>query len=395
MKTLLVQNLSLAAQRVLLRVDFNVPLQKNGSIIDDTRIKLALTSIEYIISQKGKLILLSHLGRPRGVIDPSLSLFPCAKRLSKLIQKPVHLAPDCIGEKVRPMVEKMNPSDIMLLENLRFHKEEENPINEVFASRLAELGDCYVNDAFATSHRAHSSITLLPKLFPGKAAAGFLMEKEIAALSPLIKSPKRPFHIIVGGSKVGTKINVLYSLLPKIDCIYLGGAMAFTFLKAQGRDVGDSSYDEVSIPRACQLLELCREKMVRIYLPEDVIGISSMRSKVKIFPFTKIGAGWRGVDIGPETVTIWSSALAKASTIFWNGPLGIWEKKEFSQGTGDLARKLATFSSIRVAGGGDLTAALRHFQVDKKFSYVSSGGAALLEFLQRSHLPGIDVLSPV
>lgn len=395
MKTLLVQNLSLTAQRVLLRVDFNVPLQKNGSIIDDTRIKLALPSIEYILSQKGKLILLSHLGRPSGVIDPSLSLFPCAKRLSKLIQKPVPLAADCIGEKVRQRVEKMNPSDIMLLENLRFHKEEENPIDGVFASHLAVLGDCYVNDAFATSHRAHSSITLLPKLFPGKAAAGFLMEKEIAALSPLIKSPKRPFHIIVGGSKVGTKINVLYSLLPKIDCIYLGGAMAFTFLKAQGCDVGDSSYDEVSIPRACELLELCREKMVRIYLPEDVIGTSSMRSKVKIFPFTKIEAGWRGVDIGPETVSVWSSSLEKASTIFWNGPLGIWEKKEFSQGTGDLARRLATFSSITVAGGGDLTGALRHFQIDKKFSYVSSGGAALLEFLHRGHLPGIDVLSPV
>lgn len=395
MKRLSIQNLFLSEQRVLLRVDFNVPLQKDGIIIDDTRIKLATTSIEYIVSQRGKLILLSHLGRPRGVVDPNLSLSPCAKQLSKLIQRPVKLAPDCIGVKVSQIVRKMKPSDIVLLENLRFHRQEENPHNGDFASCLAKLGDCYVNDAFATSHRAHSSITLLPTLFPGKAAAGFLMEKEIATLSPLITSPKRPFHIIVGGSKVRTKINVLYSLLDKIDCIYLGGAMAFTFLKAQGHDVGDSYYDEVSIPRACNLLALCREKMVRVYLPEDVIVTASTQSKSRVVPSTKIKSGWMGLDIGPNTVAIWSSALGKASTIFWNGPLGVWERDEFSRGTRDLARALSTLSSTTVAGGGDLTAALRHFQLAKKFSYISTGGGASLEFLQQGHLPGIDALSPV
>lgn len=393
MKTLSIQNIFLAGQRVLLRVDFNVPLQKNGIIIDDTRIKLATTSIEYIISQKGKLILLSHLGRPRGKIDSNLSLSPCGKRLSKLIQKPVKLVPDCIGVKVCQIVQEMNPSDIVLLENLRFHRQEENPTNGDFASRLAELGDCYVNDAFATSHRSHSSITLLPRLFPGKAAAGFLLEKEIVALSPLITSPKRPFHIIVGGSKVKTKINFLHSLLDKIDCIYLGGAMAFTFLKAQGCNVGDSYYDEVSVRIASELLALCKEKMVRVYLPEDVIATPSTQSKSKIFPFTKIKRGWMGLDIGPKTVAIWSSALRNASTIFWNGPLGVWERAEFSQGTRDLAQALTTLSSTIVAGGGDLAAALRHFQLTKKFSYISTGGAASLQFLQQGHLPGIDALS--
>lgn len=336
-----------------------------------------------------------RLGRPTGTVDPNLSLSPCGKRLSKLIQKPVKLAPDCIGTKVCQIVKKMNPSDIVLLENLRFHRQEESPTNGDFASRLAKLGDCYVNDAFATSHRAHSSITLLPSLFPGKAAGGFLVEKEIAALSSLITSPKRPFHIIVGGSKVGTKINVLYSLLDKIDGIYLGGAMAFTFIKAQCCDVGHSYYDEVSLPRASELLALCREKMVRVYLPEDVIVTSFTQSKSEVFPFTKIKPGWTGVHIGPKTVAIWSSALGKASTIFWNGPLGVWERAEFSRGTRDLARALIPLSSTIVAGGGDLSAALRHFQLTKKFSSISTCGAPSLEVLQQGRLPGIDALSPV
>lgn len=395
MKKLSIQNLSLENQTVLLRVDFNVPLQRNGKVVDDTRIKQVIPSIDYIGSQKGKLILLSHLGRPKGVADPALSLLPCAKRLSKLMGKPVLLAPDCIGQKVRTFLQKMKPSDIILLENLRFHPEEENPPNQDFAAHLAELGDCYVNDAFATCHRLHSSITILPTLFPGKAAAGFLLEKEIAALSSLITSPRRPFHIILGGAKIGTKINLLYSLLDKIDSVYLGGGMAFTFLKAQGYDIGNSYYDEVSIPRACELLMLCRKKMVRIYLPEDIVASPSRPSKSQVFPSTKIPSGWTGFDVGPKTISIWSSALSKAATIFWNGPLGVWETPAFSQGTRDLARAVTALSSTTLAGGGDLTAALRYFELDKKFSYISTGGAASLAFLQEGHLPGIDALSPI
>ncbi|MGL4348303.1 MAG: phosphoglycerate kinase [Chlamydiales bacterium] len=377
MKTLSIQDLFLVDQKVLLRVDFNVPLQKNGIIVDDTRIKQATTSINYIISQKGKVIILSHLGRPKGTPDRKLSLLPCAKRLSKMIRKSVILAPDCIGTEVNQIVEKMNYEQVVMLENLRFHIEEENPPNRDFAAHLATLGDCYVNDAFASSHRLHSSITILPTLFPGKSASGFLMEEEITGLSPLIRSPKRPFHIILGGSKIGTKINILYSLLDKIDCIYLGGGMAFTFFKAQGYEVGNSYYDLASVPRACELIELfelCREKMVQIHLPQDIAASHTTHSKSQIFPFTKIKPGWTGLDIGPDTITNWASALSKASTIFWNGPLGMWEMPEFSHGTRNLAQAITTMPSTVVAGGGDLTAALRDFQITEKFSYISTGG---------------------
>lgn len=291
-----------------------------------------------------------------------------------MIGKPVILAPDCIGAEVTQIVQKMNAEQVVMLENLRFHIEEENPTNRDFASHLATLGDCYVNEAFASSHRLHSSMTILPTLFPGKSASGFLMEKEIAGLSPLITSPKRPFHIILGGSKIGTKINILYSLLDKIDCIYLGGGMAFTFLKAQGYEVGNSYYDESSIPRACELIELCREKMVQIHLPQDVVATQTTHSKSKIFPCKKIKPGWTGLDIGPNTITTWASVLSKASTIFWNGPLGMWEMPKFSHGTRSLAQAVTTMSSTVVAGGGDLTAALRDFQITEKFSYISTGG---------------------
>lgn len=393
MKKLSIQDLVVADQRVLLRVDFNVPLKRNRVIVDDTRIRQAATSINYILSQKGKVILLSHLGRPKGIRDGNLSLSPCATRLSGIINKPVKLAPDCIGKAVDQLVQKMNRSEVVLLENLRFHIEEENPPNRDFASKLAKLGDCYVNDAFASSHRLHSSITILPTFFPRKSAAGFLMEKEIAALSPLTRSPKRPFHIILGGSKIGTKINILYSLLDKIDCIYLGGGLAFTFLKAQGYEIGNSYYDEVSLPKACELLELCREKMVRIYVPEDILASNQSDSETQIFCSTEIETGWTGLDIGPNTLTAWTSALSKAATIFWNGPVGVWERIEFSHGTHNLARAVTTMSATVVVGGGDLTAALRYFQLTKKFSYISTGGAAALEFLQHGKLPGIDALS--
>lgn len=393
MKRLSLQNLSLAGQRVLLRVDFNVPTKSHGIIVDDTRIRQALTSIEYIISQKGKVILLSHLGRPKGRPEPSLSLAPCAKRLSEIIEKPVALAPDCIGKEVTRWVQEMRSQEIILLENLRFHREEENPTNKDFASNLARLGDCYVNDAFASSHRNHSSIVILPTLFPEKAAAGFLLEREIAALTPLTKAPKRPFHIILGGSKVGTKINILHSLLNKVDSIYLGGSIAFTFLKAQGYAIGDSSYDEESIPKACELLEICAKKMIRVYLPKDVITSKSSHSQVKICPFTKMEVGWTGMDVGPSTIATWDASLRKAATIFWNGPLGVWEKPKFAHGTRDLATALAAMTATVIIGGGDLTAALKHFRLAQKFSYISTGGAAALEFLQRGSLPGIDALS--
>lgn len=395
MKILSLQNLSVTNQRVLLRVDFNVPLQSNGIIVDDTRIRQALTSIEYIISQKGKVILLSHLGRPKGRRVSNLSLAPCAKRLSEISKRSVTLAPDCIGKEVTQLVQKMHPQEIILLENLRFHIEEENPPNRDFASHLAKLGDCYVNDAFASSHRNHSSIVILPTFFQDKSAAGFLMEREIAALSPLSKTPKRPFHIILGGSKVRTKMNILHSLLDKIDSIYLGGSIAFTFLKAQGYGIGSSSCNEGSIQEACELLELFANKMIRLYLPEDILASNSADSQVDIFPSTKMEDGWIGMDIGPATSDSWNAALCCAATIFWNGPLGVWEVPKFAHGTHDLAKAIAKTHATVIIGGGDLTAALNHFRLTQKFSYISTGGAAALEFLQHGHLPGIDALSTI
>lgn len=395
MKILSLQNLSVTNQRVLLRVDFNVPLKSSGIIVDDTRIRQALTSIDYIISQKGKVILLSHLGRPKGIRDPNLSLAPCAKRLSEISKKPVVLAPDCIGKEVTQLVQKMHPQEIILLENLRFHIEEENPTNQRFASQLAKLGDCYVNDAFASSHRNHSSIVIVPVFFPGKAAAGFLLEREIVALTPLTKAPKRPFHIILGGAKVGTKINILHSLLDKIDSIYLGGGIAFTFLKAQGYEIGDSPCNEENIPKACELLEICAKKMIRVYLPKDIIASKNSHSQVEICPFTRMEVGWTGVDIGPTTIATWDAALRKAATIFWNGPLGIWEKPKFAHGTYNLAKAVVMMPATVIIGGGDLTAALKHFRLAQKFSYISTGGAAALEFLQHGHLPSIDTLSTI
>lgn len=380
MAKLTLKNLSLKGKRVLMRVDFNVPVE-NGRITDDTRIRASLPSIEYILREGASLVLMSHLGKP----EAKLSLAPCAKRLSELLGKPVQMAKDCVGPEVEKMAKALQPGELLLLENLRFHPGEEKPDKDpAFAESLAKLGDVYVNDAFGTAHRAHSSTATICRYFPGKAAMGFLIEKEIEALTPLLENPKRPFYAIIGGAKISSKIGVIQKLLGKVDALFIGGGMAYTFLKAQGIAVGDSPVEDVAVIR-----HVPRDKL---HFPIDLV--IAKETEVKIVPVKEgIPPGWQGMDIGPETVTEWSKWLPKAATVFWNGPLGVFEKPQFAKGTQKIAELLAGAKAKTIIGGGDSVAAIEGMGLQKKFSHLSTGGGASLEFLEYGHLPGIDALS--
>lgn len=370
-----------------MRVDFNVPMEK-GKITDDSRIKAAIPSIEYVLHHGASLILMSHLGRPKGP-DPALSLAPCAKRLSELLKQPVPIAPDCVGPEVEKMAASLKPGQVLLLENLRFHAGEEAPEKDPqFVSNLAKLGDCYVNDAFGTAHRAHASTAAIAKFFSHQSAMGFLMQKEIEALSPLLHKPARPFYAIIGGSKISTKIGVIQKLLNLVDTLFIGGGMTFTFLKAQGIPIGNSISED---PATVQNLPL-----TKIHLPTDLViaNAFSNDAETKIIPAKQgIPPGWQGMDIGPQTVTLWSKQLAQASTVFWNGPVGVFEMSHFAQGTKDLAEALAHAKAKTIIGGGDSVAAIEQMGLSGRFAHLSTGGGASLEFLEFGHLPGIDALS--
>jgi phosphoglycerate kinase len=389
----LLSDLSLKGHRVLLRVDFNVPLQ-DGHIADDSRIKAALPSIEYILSHGASVVLMSHLGRPKGK-DPKCSLAPCAKRLSELLGKPVQFAPDCIGLSVETMAKNLRPGEILLLENLRFHPGEENPDQDSsFAPALAKLGDLYVNDAFGTAHRAHASTALIARYFPGKRAMGFLMQKELEALSPLLKNPKRPFYAIMGGAKISTKLGVIQNLLKVVDGLFLGGGMTYSFLKARGISIGDSLYEESELPKVKKLLD-----NPKIYLPHDLViadKFSNEAKKQTIQVDQGIPAGWQGMDVGPKTIEAWSKKLRNGKTIFWNGPLGVFEMPHFAIGTEALAKILAVVcqsGSQVIIGGGDSVSAIEQMGLGNRFTHLSTGGGASLEYLEYGHLPGIDALN--
>ena len=389
------QSMDLKEKRVLVRVDFNVPLDKTGKITDDTRIKQALPTIEYLVKQDAKVILLSHLGRPKGKKDESLSLRPCADRLGELLQKDVKLAPDCIGKATQTLVMAMKPGDVVLLENLRFHKEEEHP-DEQFAEGLAELGEVYVDDAFATAHRKHTSTYCLPSLFENKAAGGFLMEKEVNHLSPLVLQPKRPFYAILGGAKIESKLGVLNALLSKVDGLFIGGGMAFTFMKASGIPIGNSLCDDHLLDEARRIMQQCQEKAIKFYLPKDILvgrGFTD-EAELECVPVKDgLPDGWQGMDIGEETVKEWSETLKSAATVFWNGPMGIFEFEEFANGTKGIAEALANLDGDTIVGGGDSVAAVNQLGLSKNFTHISTGGGAALEFIEHGHLPGIDILS--
>jgi len=392
MTKLSVRDVDLSGKKVLMRVDFNVSLDKcTGEITDDTRIRASLPTIKYILEKGASLILMSHLGRPKGKVVPELKMDKVAERLSQLLNKKVKKLNACVGEEVKTTAMALKPGEVVLLENTRFYPGETQNDPE-FARELASLGDIYVNDAFGTAHRAHASTVGIAKYLP--AVAGLLMARELEVLEGILTSPSPPFLAILGGAKVSDKIGILRSLLDKCQKILIGGGMAYTFLRAQGIPTGKSLVEEDKIEEAGQIIKEAEKKKCELLLPldhivapEPVAGVP-----VKIVDKKDIPPDWMALDIGPKTVERFSQSIKEAKTIFWNGPLGYFEVNEFSRGTGEIARKLATVDATVVVGGGDSIAALKKENLLNKMSHVSTGGGASLEFLEGKELPGVAVL---
>lgn len=396
MNKLTIDKVELKSKRVLVRVDFNVPLDENLNITDDTRIVESLPTIKKIIAEGGKAILMSHLGRPKGGPNPKYSLKPTAKRLGELLGKEVNLAPDCIGDEVKAMVNQMKDGDVLILENVRFHPEEEKNDPE-FAKQLAELGDVYINDAFGSAHRAHASTEGVTK-FIKISAAGYLMQKELEYLGAAVSNPKRPYVAILGGAKISGKIDVINNLLDKVDTMIIGGGMAFTFFKAQGKEIGKSLLEEEKIQLAKEVLEKVKSTGVKFLLPVDVVVAAEFNndSPASVVGVDAIPSDKMGLDIGPETIKLFRDEILKAKTVVWNGPMGVFEFDNFAKGTFAIAEALAEATSngvVTVVGGGDSAAAIAKAGLKDKVSHVSTGGGASLEFLEGKILPGVAALN--
>ncbi|MFA5795147.1 MAG: phosphoglycerate kinase [Candidatus Brocadiia bacterium] len=390
MAKLTIRDIPMAGKRILTRVDFNVPQDDKGDITDDTRIRATLPTINYILANNGRVVLMSHLGRPKGK-DEKFKLDPVAVILGKLLGKTVTKMDDCIGLPIEKAVSKMKDGDVVLLENLRFYAEEEKNDDD-FSKKLAFLGDIYVDDAFACAHRAHASIVGVTKYL--KSAAGFLLAKEIEYLSRVVESPDKPYVAILGGSKVSDKIAVIDNLLSNVNTILVGGGMAYTFLKAKGKNIGSSKLEKDKIDVAKQILSHAKDRKVEIVLPVDHLVADHLEAKARIrVEKYSIPDGWFGVDIGPETVKLFSQKLKSARTVIWNGPLGIFEIDKFAEGSRSIALVLAGLKATTVVGGGDTAAAVTKFGLAEKFSHVSTGGGASLEFLEGKELPGIAALT--
>ena len=387
-----VNDLDLKGKRVLVRVDFNVPLNKELQITDDNRIKAALPTIKYIIEKGGKVVLMSHLGRPKGEIKQEFSLKPVAVRLSELLGQPVDMLDDCIGEKVKDKLNKMGEGEVVLLENLRFYKEE-TANDKDFAKKIASLGDVFVNDAFGTCHRAHASTEGVTHYL--ESAAGFLVQKEIEYFQKILTNPQSPFIFILGGAKVSDKIPVIKNMLDKADIILIGGAMAYTFMKSKGINIGSSRLEEKSVSIVEEIFVSAREKGVEIVLPIDHVITDNIETSVnvKITEGESIDIGWMGVDIGIKTIKLFCEKIKEAKTIVWNGPAGIFEIDKFALGSKALALAIADSDAISVVGGGDTAAAVAKFSLSDKMSHISTGGGASLEYLEGKLLPGIAALS--
>ena len=383
------QDLDVKGKRVLLRVDFNVPLDKEGHITDDTRLKETAPTILWLLDHGASIILLSHLGRPKKP-DPSLSLRVCVEPLEKILKHKVTFSTDISA------TQNLKPGDIFLMENLRFYPAEEKPETDPeFTKKLASLGDIYINDAFGTAHRAHSSTALIAKFFPQKKGAGFLMQKEIENLSTLLKNPKTPFFAIIGGAKVSSKLGVLKSLIEKVDAFFIGGGMAYTFFKAKGISIGNSIVEPELIEEANLFLDACKKNKIPVFLPEDLLIADSFANEAKtqvVDADQGIPENWQGMDIGPKTLKHWQNELTKAKTVFWNGPVGVFEFASFGKGTLGIAKTLSSLKATTIVGGGDSVAAISQAGLNQKFTHISTGGGASLEYLEFGKLPGIETL---
>jgi phosphoglycerate kinase len=382
-----VRDVDLKGKRVLMRADFNVPLE-GDEITDDTRIRAALPTIEYILDEGASLVLMSHLGRPKGEVKPELSLKPVAVRLSELLDQAVKMAPDCIGDEVKAMAESLEPGDVLLLENTRFHPGEKKN-DPAYAAQLAAMGELFVNDAFGTAHRAHASTVGVTESLP--AVSGFLIEKEFQFLGQATGSPEHPYVVILGGAKISDKIGVIENLLGKADSILIGGGMANTFFKAQGLEMGDSLVEDEVLDTAKALMDEAGDKLV---LPVDAVVADAFDNDAtkKVVAVDAVEPGWRILDIGPETITAFKAVLSDAKTVAWNGPMGVFEMPNFAEGTFAVAQALADLDAVTIIGGGDSASAVKQAGVDDDVSHVSTGGGASLQFLEGEPLPGLEAL---
>jgi phosphoglycerate kinase len=392
MNKLTIRDIEVSGKRVLVRADFNVPLdEETGAITDDSRIRATLPTIKYLIDRGARVILCSHLGRPKGTVVEKLRLTIVAQRLSQILGQKVEAATDCIGPDVEKAVEKLRGGDVLLLENLRFHPEEEEN-DASFAQALARLADVYVNDAFGASHRSHASIVGVANYLP--AVAGLLVEKEIKVLEGILANPVHPFAELAGGAKVSDKIGVLENTMDKVDCLLIGGGMAATFLKAKSHRVGSSLVEDGKLDFAAKLMKDAPQRGVRLLLPVDVVIADTLgaEAKVRTVSVKDIEPDWKIVDIGPRTVSNFSEELKRCKTIFWNGPMGIYEIPQFARGTQAMARLLASLKATTIIGGGSTAEVVTEMKLADKMTFVSTGGGASLRFLGGGRLPGVEVL---
>lgn len=385
-----------SGKRALVRVDFNVPLNDNYEVTDDTRIRAALPTIHKIIESGGMPVLMSHLGRPKDAYEEKFSLRHVVPRLSELLQREVQFAQDCIGEETETMSRNLKPGEVLLLENLRFHAEEKKG-DETFAGRLARLGDVYVNDAFGTAHRAHASTTIVARFFPEEKMFGYLIEKELSSMDKVLHDPERPFVAIMGGAKVSDKILIIENLLDRVDHLIIGGGMVYTFIKARGGNIGNSLVEEDKLDLANMLVKKAEEKGVTLHLPVDnvVADAFSNDAQTQICAIDQVPEGWMGLDIGPETITDLKKVILEAKTILWNGPMGVFEMEKFQNGTREIALTVAeatAHGAFSLVGGGDSVAAVNKYNLKDKVSFVSTGGGAMLEYMEGKELPGIKAI---
>jgi phosphoglycerate kinase len=387
-----IREVDIREKKVLIRVDFNVPLDEQGNITDDIRIRGVLPTINYALDEHAKVIICSHLGRPKGQRQEKFSLAPAAKRLSRLISKDVKLAPDCIGQETKKMVDGMLPGDVVMLENLRFHaQEQENDAD--FAKQLADLADVYINDAFAVAHRAHASVVGVVD-FVEQCAAGFLLQKEMDYFHRSVDDPRRPLVAIIGGAKVSSKIGALRNLMDRVDAMIIGGAMANTFLKSMGYEVGESKVENDLLGTASELLDKAKKQGVKLYLPVDCVVAEQFDAKAatKTTTIQEVPKNWMILDIGPATTTLFSEALETARTIIWNGPMGAFEMDAFSRGTMAMVQKVASSHALTIVGGGDTDVAVHRAGESNNISYISTGGGAFLMLMEGKELPGVAAL---